>query len=854
MELAFAGLHQLCAPFLDRLPRLPGPQADALRTAFGLRSGGAPDRFLVGLAVLTLLSEVAEEQPLICVVDDVQWLDRASEQALAFAARRLAAESVAVVFAVREPSDDRELAALPDLTLQGLDPDDARWLLQWAQPGPMDERVRDRLVAETRGNPLALLELPRGLRVDELAGGFGLARWPGVSASIEKSFRRRVEALPAETRALLLLAAAEPLADPLLLWRAAERLGIGLVAADPVETDGLLTIGERVIFRHPLVRTVVYRSAQASDRRTAHLALAEATGEATDPARRAWHLAAAAVGPDEEVAAELERSAGQAQARGGLAAAAAFLQRSVALTADPARRADRALTAAEASLQAGAFNAALGLLASAEVGALDDLQRARVNLLRADARYSQSRGGEGPALLLRAAEALEPLAPELARGTYLDAWGAALFTGAMARGTSLAEISRKALAARRPGGSPRAADFLLDGFSLAFTDGRGAAAPLLRRAAASFSGSAATIEETLRWGWLATAAAVMVWDYEACVAATTREVRVARESGALTVLAVGLNVLAQALCLGGDLRGATLLTTEADVVTQVTGAQVAPYGRLVLAGLQGREAEARRLIDSTIADATAAGQGAAVQYAWWATAMLYNGLGQYEQALAAAQLASDDTPELFVSGWAAIELVEAAARAGRPEAAYTALERLSGATAAADTDWGLGIEARLRALLSDGAAADLLYREAIDRLSRTRVRPELARAHLVYGEWLRRGNRRVDARAHLRSAHEMFAAMRMEAFAERTRRELAATGERVRRRSVDALDELTAQEAEIGHLAAAGRSNPEIGAQLFLSPRTVEWHLRKVFMKLGVSSRRELATALEETGRTALMG
>ena len=776
IELAFAGLHQLCAPFLERLPRLPSPQADALRSAFGLRGGAAPDRFLVGLAVLTLLSEVAEEQPLICVVDDAQWLDRASEQALAFAARRLVAESVAMVFAVREPSDDQELATLPELAVRGLAADDARALLQSAQPGPTGRGVRERLVAETRGYPLALLELPRGLRVEELAGGFGLSRWPGVSASIEESFRRRVEALPDETRALLLVAAAEPLADPLLLLRAADRLGIGLVAADPVETDGLLTIGERVIFRHPLVRSVVYRSAGASDRRAAHLALAEATGRDTDPARRAWHLAAAAAGPDEEVAAELERSAGQAQARGGLAAAASFLRRSVALTADPARRADRALTAADASLQAGAFDAVLGLLATAEVGPLDDLQRARVNLLRAEARYSQSRGSEGPALLLRAAETHERLDPKVARETYLDAWGAALFAGAMASGTSLAEISRKALAARRPEGPPRASDFLLDGFSLAFTDGREAAAPLLSRAAASFSGSAATIEETLCWGWLATAAAVMVWDYEACVAATTREVRVARESGALPVLAVGLNVLAQALCLGGDLRGAALLTTEADVVTQVTGSQVAPYGGLVLAGLRGREAEARRLIDATITDATAAGQGTAVQYARWATAMLCNGLGQYEQALTAAQQASDDTPELFVSGWATIELVEAAVRADRPEAAYPALDRLSEGTTAAGTDWGLGIEARLRALLSDGAAADRLYREAIERLSRTRVRPELARAHLLYGEWLRRGNHRGDARPHLRIAHEMFSETRMEAFAERARRELAATG------------------------------------------------------------------------------
>ncbi|MBB6547697.1 helix-turn-helix transcriptional regulator [Nonomuraea rubra] len=848
MELAFAGLHLLCAPFLDHLPALPDTQADALRIAFGLRGGGAPDRFLVGLAVLTLLSKVAEERPLVCVIDDAQWLDRASAQTLAFVARRLVAESVAMVFAVREPGDDKTLAALPELTVHGLEPDDARALLEWAQPGPLDEQVRDRLVAETRGNPLALLELPRGLPVEELAGGFGPFRWPEVSAGIEESFRRRVEALPAPAQALLLVAAAEPLGDPLLLWRAADRLGIGPAAADPAYTDGLMTIGERVVFRHPLVRTVVYRSAQAQDRRAAHLALAEATDRDTDPARRAWHLAAAAEGPDEEVAAELERSAGQAQARGGLAAAASFLQRAVALTADPVRRAERALTAAGASVQAGVFNVALGLLATAEAGPLGDLQRARANLLRAQARYWQTRGSEGPLLLLQAARTLEPLDPGLARKTYLDAWSAALFAGAMTRGTSMAEISGQALACPRPEGPPEAADLLLDGLALAVTGGRDAAASLLRQAADSFGGdSAATIQEVVR----STAAAVMVWDYEAWAGPLTRQIRIARESGALSVLPVALDVLAQALCVGGDLRGAALLIAEAGAVTQATGSRIASYARLMLAGARGREAEARTLINVTISEAKAAGQGCAVQYARSATAMLCNGLGRYEEALVAAQQATDDTPELFVSDWARIELVEAATRAGRPEAARAALDRLRQGTAAAGTDWALGVETRLRALLSDGADADRLYREAIERLSPTRVRPELARAHLLYGEWLRRAGHRVAARDQLRQALELFGEMRMDAFAERARRELAAAGERVRRRRVDAFDELTAQEAEIAQLAVAGRSNPEIGAQLFLSPRTVEWHLRKVFMKLGVTSRRELAGALNATGRTA---
>lgn len=845
MELAFAGLHQLCAPLLDRLPRLPGPQADALRSAFGLRGGDAPDRFLVGLAVLTLLSEAAEEQPLICVIDDAHWLDQASQQTLAFVARRLLAEPVAMVFAVREPSDDKNLATLPGLSVSGLDPENSRALLESAQPGPIDDRVRDRLIAEAHGNPLALLELPRGRRVEELAGGFGLSPKPGA-AGVEESFRRRIEALPEQTRALLLVAAAEPLGNPVLLRRAADRLGLSLMAADPGESEGLLTVGERVVFRHPLVRSVVYRSASPEDRRAVHRALAEVTGRDTDPARRAWHLAAAADGPDEEVAAELQRCASLAQARGGLSAAAAFLGRAVALTADPARRADRALAAADASLQAGAFDAALGLLGTAEVEPLDDLQRARVDLLQAGIRYSRSRGGEGAQLLLHAAEALEPLDLRAARETYLDAWWAALFVGDAGHDTSLAEVSRKALAAPRPDGPASAADLVLEGLSLAITGGRAAAAPVLRRAAAGFSDDTASTGETLRWGGQAGRAALMVWDYDACVAAMTRQVRVARESGALTVLAVALNVLAEALCLGGDLRGADLLITEADVVTQVTGSQLAPYGGLMLAAFRGREAQARTLIDATIANASAAGQGRAVQYALWATAMLGNGLGLYEEALTAAQQASDDTPELFVTDCATIELVEAAARAGRPDAARAAMDRLSAGMAAAGTDWAMGTQARLRALLTDSDDADRLYREAIERLAGTPIGPELARAHLVYGEWLRRGKHRTDARDHLHTAHEMFTAMRMEAFAERARRELAATGERVRRRSFDALDELTSQEAEIAQLATSGRSNPEIGAQLFLSPRTVEWHLRKVFIKLGVSSRHELSLALRD--------
>jgi DNA-binding CsgD family transcriptional regulator/tetratricopeptide (TPR) repeat protein len=852
MELAFAGIHQLCLPMLDHLDLLPTPQRDALRIVFGLSEGPTPDRFLVGLGVLSLLSEVAEERPLMCVVDDAQWLDQASARTLAFVARRLLAEPVGLVFAARSARD--ELRGLPELEVRGLRDEDARGLLSSVDRFLLDDQVRERIVTETRGNPLALLELPRGLTATELAGGLGLLGVRELSGRIEESFRRRLEALPTDSRLLLLVAAADPVGDPLLVWGAAQRLGIAASSAQALDTDELLTIGEWVTFRHPLVRSAVYRSATVDDRSTVHTALAAVTDPRLDPDRRAWHLAAAATGPDEEVAAELERSAGRAQARGGLAAAAGFLQRAVALTDDPARRAERALAAAQASLDAGAFEVALGLLATARAGPLDELGRARVDLLHAEAAYAQSRGSDAPPLLLRAAKTLGPLDPRLARDTYLDAWSAALFAGRFAGATSLQDVSREARGSPDPAGPARPSDLLLDGFALLFTEGRAVAAPVLARAANGFASADVSPEEVLRWGWLATAAAVTVWDFDTCLAVGAREVEVARETGALAVLAVGLNVLAQAVALAGDFAAGSSLIAEADAVREATGAQVAPYGALVLAGLQGREDHALGLTESTIREATAWGQGTAVQYARWASSVALNGLGRYEEALDAAEDASDDTPELFVSAWALSEMVEAATRSGKTESADDAHQRLAERTLASGSDWALGIEARARALLSDGETAERLYGEAIERLGRTRLRPELARAHLLYGEWLRRDNRRVEARAQLRTAHEMLMAIGMEAFSERAQVELLATGETVRKRTVETSDELTPQERQIAGLARDGLSNPEIGTRLFLSPRTVEWHLRKVFTKLGISSRKELTHALRGSGPNLVPG
>ncbi len=846
MELAFAGLHQLCMPFLERLERLPAPQREALGIAFGLHGGEPPAQFLVGLAVLTLLSEVADERPLICIVDDAQWLDRTSAPALAFLARRLVAEPIAIVFALREPAEAEQfLAGLPELVVEGLLDADARALLESVLTGPIDERVRERIVAETRGNPLALLELPRGLSATELAGGFGLLGGQALSGRIAESFQRRLGELSAETVRLLRVAAAEPLGDPLLVWGAAERLGIPVSAA--IETRGLLAIGDRVTFRHPLVRSAVYESASPAERRAAHLALAEVTDPELDPDRRAWHLASATSGPDENVALELERSAGRAQARGGIAAAAAFLQRAAALTLEPTRRTDRALAAAQANLQAGAFDAALRLLAAARAGPLEELQRARIDLLHGQIAFASGLDSDAPPLLLRAAERLERLDLELARETHLSAWGAAAFAARAGAG-DLPEVCRAASALPAPSDPPRPVDLLLDGLALLITDGRGAAAPTLRRVAQLFAGEDVSTEERLRWGWLATAASYAMWDVEGTRPVWAKQIQLVRDAGALEQLPLYLVALGLSTAWTGDFAGAAFLVAEVAEVTAATGASIPPLGAVLLLALRGREAEASQLIAAAVEQDGDPRRGVALTEAQWAAAVLYNGLGRYDQALASAQQASWDPLDLYPSMWALPELVEAAARSGKSEIAREALDRLERTTEPAGTDFGLGVEARCRALLSEGEAAEALYREAIERLERTHLRPELARAHLLYGEWLRREGRRRDAREQLRTAHEMLAEIGMEAFAERARRELLATGETVRKRSPETRDDLTAQEEQIARLARDGLSNPEIGSQLFISPRTVEWHLRKVFTKLGITSRRELRAALPDAG------
>jgi DNA-binding CsgD family transcriptional regulator len=843
MELAYAALHQLCIPMLDRLDRLPGPQRDAFGVAFGLQAGQAPDRFLVGLALLSLLSEVAGERPLLCVVDDAQWLDQASAQALAFAARRLLAEPVAVIFAAREPGG--EFTGLPELLVQGLEDTDARALLGSYLSLLLDEQVSDRVLAEMRGNPLALLELPRGFTPGELAGGFGVLTAAGLPDRIEQSYLRRYQALPPAARRLLLAAAAEPTGDPVVVWRAAKRLGIRPDAAVAGAADGLLVTGARMRFRHPLVRSAIYRAASPPERRAVHQALAEATDPQADPDRRAWHLAQAAPGPDEEVAGELERSAGRAQARGGVAAAAAFLERAVALTLDPVRRADQALAAADAKLQVMAFDAALGLLATAEAGPLNERQRARADLLRGQIAFVFRRGMDAPLLMLKAARQFEPLDVGMARMTYLEALSTAVFTGRLAVGggaREVAEAARWAPAAAQPAGGP---DLLLDGLSLLITEGYAAGTPMLKRALQTFRSEHLSNMEALPWAWLASHAAIIVWDCESWRLLSARDVSLARDAGALVVLSGALNTLSLALARTGDFAAAAALIAEREEIAEAAGSQfrLHPFGAIQLAAWQGDVAKATALIEGSLTTAVSRGAGLALASVNYATAVLYNGLGRYEEAMAAAQQASEHPQELL-STLILPELIEAAVRSGQPARAAGALDLLAETTRASGTDWALGTEARSRALLSKNQAAEDLYREAIDSLGRTGLRVEHARAHLLYGEWLRRQRRRGDARDQLRAAYEIFVSAGAGAFAERARTELRATGERVPKRTAQTRHALTAREAHIARLAGQGASNPEIAAQLFISPATVAYHLRKVFATLGISSRNQLATAL----------
>ncbi len=852
MELAFAGLQQLCAPILGHLDELPAPQREALNVAFGRTGGSTPDRFLVGLAVLSLMAAAAAHQPLLCVVDDAQWLDQVSVQTLAFVARRLLAEPVALVFGARDNGAEA-LAGLPETLVDGLSDGAARDLLESVMFGGIDPLVRDRIVAETRGVPLAILEVPRSITATELAGGFWISGKRSSTAAIEQQFVSRIKSLPEQAQRLLLIAAAEPVGDAALFLSAAAELGISVDALAPAEAAGLIEFGPRMRFAHPLMRSAAYRAAELTDRREIHRALAAVTDPRSDPDRRAWHAANAATGPDESVAEELEASASRAQSRGGVAAAAAFLERAAILTSDPAARGARAIAAAQAKREAAAPEAAYELLAIAELAPLSTLQQAQVGRMRAQMEFVRSRAGapgavktaEAAAQLLSAAQALDDIDEDLARDTHLEALAAAMYAGRLAPPNLLGDVATAGRASvdrlteiRRP------VDFLLSGVTARILDGPGAGLAHMRSALELWNAHEESTDAKDRsWPFPVAqeSAAHELWDDTVLAQIATETVRRARDAGALAALPPALAYRAGAHVYMGEFKSAARLLEEVDAITVSIGYAPRKYHSLNLAAWRGVQTEAVDLIASAAAEGAAKGEGRLVGLTKLLSAILFNGLGRYDEALAAARECCEYEDLGFYS-WCLYELIEAAVHAGDNETAVSALRQFEQRAGASGTEWGLGVLAAARAMLGADETADDLFTEAVERLERAKVALHGARVRLSYGEWLRRVNRRLDARRQLTTAYELFSRIGAEGFAERARRELAATGEKVRKQPVKSGEELTAQEAQIARMAGDGLTNQEIGAQLFISTHTVEWHLRKVFVKLAITSRRQLRT------------
>lgn len=844
LELTYAGIQQLCTPLVGYLDRLPAPQGNALRVALGLLDGPPPDRLRVGLAVLSLLSEAAAERPTICIIDDAQWVDRASLQALVFAGRRLSAEPVMMVFAARGSQRHPELSALPELHLAGLSDADARTLLATILPTRLDDTVRENILAEADGNPLALLELSRALPPARLAGGYGLASARPLASRIEQNYGQRLGDLPSQTRTLLLIAAAEPTGEPAWLWAAAARLGVGADAGVPAEQSGLITVDTRLRFRHPLVRSAVYGGADPLARRQAHAALAEVIPADTAQEHRAWHRAHATSMPDEAVAKDLQRSAEQASRRGGTAAAAAFLAHAAELTPDPIRRGERALAAALSTLDAGDPTAAARML-TAVASAESELLSARADLVRAKIAFALQRGRDAPPLLLAAAEKLRLVDPALARDAFLEALVAAMIVGRLdvdpsASAAAIAAAARQLPPAPDPATS---ADLLLHGLVVRLTEGHTAAAPLLRTAISRYLQEDAAGTADPRSHDITLRVLLDLFDQDTYDHLNARQLELLRAAGELTVLPAALTTYAGSCVTRGDFAQAQDLLDQSDAISTATGAPPRHSIKTYLAACRGHEQLARELAAMTISEATARGEGSEIPVTLFALAVLHNGLAQYEEAFAACTTALE-YEDVGMYGHLLNEMVEAAARSGRTADAESAAAQLIERTTATDTATARGYAARARALLTTddaASAAEEEYRSAITHLEGSPLKVLAARTHLLFGEWLRRENRRIEARTELRTAHQMFVQMGADGFTDRSRRELAAAGESVRATRADTSSTaLTTQESYIARLAGDGYTNAEIASHLFISPRTVEWHMSKIFAKLGVSSRREL--------------
>ncbi len=843
MELAYAGLQQLCGPITGHNAELATLHQNVLDQVFGLAEGAPPERFLVGIAALDLVAAAAKKQPVVWLIDDAQWIDQASMQAVGFVARRLLAERVLILVATRDVGDENELAGLPELRISGVNTQDARRLFDSVVSGPTDPLVRDRIIAETRGNPLALLELPRAWTTAELVEGLSGAAGIPLTGRLESAFAKRLRELPPDTQALLALAAAEPKGDPALLWSAAQRLGLDWSAAAPAERAGLLEVGQGVYFRHPLVRAAAYRGAPLEKRLEVHRTLAELSDPVRDADRRAWHWACSTVGHDEMIAAELERTAGRARSRGGLLAAAALLERAALLTPHGELRADRTLAAARAKRDAGAFESALRLLSVADTEPRSELRTALAEHLRGKIAFDQRRSSEAAELLLSAAQRIEPFAPRAARDMHLEALAAAVWAGGPGDRELVAKAAQAARASVSHEEPPRTADLVLDAIATRMTEGYAAATPALTAAldAIRNHGLGSDDADDLLWltgNRLAGLIATEAWDHEAALALARRQVTVARESGALVQLQFALNFLANNVIVTGDLRSASALLEEERLLSAVT--LVSPNRTMLIDALRGDTKRTVPLIQAMIDTAAETGQGRVIFFARYTAAVLYNGLGRHADALAhARQVIESDA--LGFQTLAAGELAEAASREGDTELLSYMSAWMQVRAAATPTEWALGMSARMRALGADNADAEALYRESIVHFGKTQLRIELARSQLLYGEWLRRERRNLDARVELRAALRLFREFGAEAFACRAQIELEATGERIRPRAADTGSQLTPQESQVARLAAQGLTNREIAVRLFIGESTVEYHLVKVFRKLDVRSRTQLA-------------
>ena len=846
IRLGFGALHRLLRPFLDRILGLPVPQRDALSAAFGLIGSAPPDRYLVGLATLNVLASVAAEKPVLCLVDDVHWLDRESAEALAFTARRLHADSLAFILAARgEASDQSVFASLGTLPLGGLAAQEAKALLASRVAGYLDAAVAEQIVAGTGGNPLALTEITARLSPEQLAGVAPLpARLP-VSRMFDLHFRAVIAALPPDTRTLLLLIAAAPADDAPLIWRAAGWLGLSARAAQPAAERGIVTRDAQPSFRHPLIRSAVYADADPARRRRVHAALAAAYDSVGDAEWSAWHRAEAAAGTDEQIAAELQAAAEHARARGGFSEQALFLSRAADLTPAPGRRAERRLAAADAHVICGDPAAAEILLDLAAADLDGRVARARALRTRAVLEMFHVRVANVPAMLMEAVAELGDLDRRMTWDLLFEAMHAAMMGREHVRETTLCEVAKATATAWHDPDAPAwSGDLVMAGLARRVAEGHAQGAPVLRAALAKLRGATELQELGIPLSVLISFATDEVWDIEARRELTERLAAVDRSQGALYALSMTLLVAAQAEITAGRFAEAETCYAEADEFFAAIGFPAdGAVNRAHLFAWSGREDELRGALTGIASLAEAFGQGHMDKMGLHALSILDLGLGRYQSALDhALTVFRDDPPS--TGNLVLPVIVEAGVRTGEREAAAAALTRMTERAHAAATPWALGLLARCEALMCADEQAEAGYRESVSRLSRVPVDLDLAHSRLLFGEWLRRGKRRAESRAQLRAAHQVFESCGAVPFAERARTELLATGAQVRKRALPAGTELTAQERHVAVLAASGHTNAEIAERLFITVSTVEFHLNKVFRKLAISSRRQIAVRI----------